>query len=589
MKTSNSTTILEMPSSWLLHYFDEAPYSKMISALPCLQEAYLCVQTEDIRKTWYQRKLKAIILVVEKHDTLLEDWACRLMMALPEAPLVIISVEKLALDEVKLLELGIQDIWSLEELSETLLSRIMHHSIIRKQVEYQTRHLAHYDSLTGIANRTLFQDRLDHSLLHARRECHVLGLLILDLDRFRVVNEHYGHDIGDLLLKQFARRLGEIVRRSDTVARLNGNNFAVLLENVVNENMISQVAEKLCKAFSEPYFIAGHEIFCSISIGIEIASRVSYDGSLLLGHAELALRQAKQDGRNDYRFFISNMSPPDMVRASLESALHHALERQELSLQYQPQIRVSNKQFIGTEVLLRWTHETLGSISPVVFIPVLEETGLINKVGEWVLASSCRQHQEWIEKGALPSDAKLSVNLSPRQFRQRDLADRIVQILDITGMKPQLLTLEITEGVLMDNLQQGIDILGRLREIGVSIAIDDFGTGYSSLAYLKDLPIDYLKIDRVFVKDIVDDKNDAAIANSIIALAHNLGMEVIAEGVEDHNVLGVLQAFGCDHYQGFFFSRPVDPEKIPGIALQLFSDESFGFTGTTHPSMMKEK
>jgi diguanylate cyclase (GGDEF)-like protein len=572
MKPSNSPTSLEMPSSWLLYHFDEAPYNKMATILPSLQEAHLCAHVEDIRKTWYQHKLKAVILLVDKHDTLLEDWVCRLVMVLPEAALVIISIEKFALDEVKLLELGIQDIWSLEELTEALLPKIMHHSILRKQVEYQTRHLAHYDPLTGIANRTLFQDRLDHSLLHARREGQVVALLMLDLDRFSVINEHYGHEVGDQLLKQFARRLSEEVRRSDTVARLGGNNFSVLLEHVANEHVISYVAEKLCKAFSEPYFIADHEIFCSISIGIEIASRVSYDSSLLLGHSELALRQAKQDGRNDYRFFVSNMSPPDMVRASLESALHHALERKELSLQYQPQVRVSNKQFIGTEVLLRWNHETLGSISPVVFIPVLEETGLINKVGEWVLASACRQHQKWIQDGALPSDAKLSVNLSPRQFRQRDLADRVLHVLDITKMKPEHLTLEITEGVLMDNLQQGIDVLGRLREIGVSIAIDDFGTGYSSLAYLKDLPIDYLKIDRVFVKDIVDDKNDAAIANSIIALAHNLGMEVIAEGVEDHNVLGVLQAFGCDHYQGFFFSRPVDPEEIPGIAQQLSAD-----------------
>ena len=572
MKPSNSSTLLAMPSSWLLYHFDEAPYNQVVSALPCLQEAHLCPRIEDVRKTWYQHKLKGIILLVDQHDALLEDWVCRLVMVLPEAALVIISIENSVLDEVKLLELGIQDIWSLGQLTEALLPKIMHHSIVRKHVEYQTRHLAHYDSLTGIANRTLFQDRLDHALLHARREGHVVGLLMLDLDRFRIINEHYGHDVGDQLLKHFARRLSEEVRRSDTVARLGGNSFAVLLEQVTSEHVISHVAEKLCRAFNEPYFIAGHEIFCSISIGIELANRVAYDSSLLLGHSELALHQAKQDGRNDYRFYISNMSPPDRVRASLESALHHALERKELSLQYQPQVRVSSKQFIGTEVLLRWTHETLGSISPAIFIPVLEETGLINKIGEWVLASACRQHQEWIQSGALPNDAKLSVNLSPRQFRQRDLADRILQVLEVTQMKPEHLTLEITEGVLMDNLQQGIDVLCRLREIGVSIAIDDFGTGYSSLAYLKDLPIDYLKIDRVFVKDIVEDKNDAAIANSIIALAHNLGMEVIAEGVEDHNVLGVLQAFGCDHYQGFYFSRPVDADKIPGIAHQLSAD-----------------
>jgi len=572
MKPLDPLSTLEHPASWLLFRFEESIGLTAIEALPCLEQSHLCSQVENIRKTWYQYKLKAIILVVEKHDTLLEDWVCRLVMALPEAPLIILSVKPLALDEVKLLELGVQEVWPINELSEVLLPRVMMHAIVRKQVEYQTRHLAHYDSLTGVANRTLFQDRLDHSLLHARREGHVVALLTIDLDRFSVINEHYGHDVGDQVLKQFSRRLTDIVRRSDTVARLSGNNFAVLLEHMTNEHVITGVAEKLCSAFSEAYFIAEYEIFCSISIGIELASNVGYDGALLLQRSELALRQAKQDGRNDYRFFVVDMHPPDLVRASLESALHHALERKELSLQYQPQIRVSNKQFIGTEVLLRWNHETLGSISPAVFIPALEETGLINKVGEWVLASACSQHQEWIRKGDLPSDAKLSVNLSPRQFRQRDLADRILQVLEVTQMKPEHLTLEITEGVLMDNLQQGIDMLGRLREIGVSIAIDDFGTGYSSLAYLKDLPIDYLKIDRVFVKDIVEDQNDAAIANSIIALAHNLGLEVIAEGVEDPSVLGVLQAFGCDHYQGFFFSRPVDPEDIPILAQQFTSD-----------------
>lgn len=569
MKPTDTSTLYSSPTSWLLYRFEKNIEQKAIKALPCLQESRVCQHVEDIRKTWYQFKLKAIILIIRQHDSFLEDWVCRLSMALPEAPLVILSEQSITIDEMKYLELGVQDVWNLTELNEGLLPRVMEHAIIRKQVEYQTRHLAHYDSLTGIANRTLFQDRLDHSLLHARREGHIVALLTIDLDRFSVINEHYGHDIGDQLLKQFSRRLAEIVRRSDTVARLNGNNFAVLLEHVPNEQAIIGIADKLCAAFNDAYFIGEHEIFCSISIGIELANNVGYDGSQLLRRAELALKQAKHDGRNDYRFFIADMNPQDMVRASLESALHHALERQELSLQYQPQVRVSNKQFIGTEVLLRWTHETLGTISPVVFIPALEETGLINKVGEWVLASACRQHQDWIKKGALPNDAKLSVNLSPRQFRQRDLAERILEILDVTEMQPQNLTLEITEGVLMDNLQQGIDVLGRLREIGVAIAIDDFGTGYSSLAYLKDLPIDYLKIDRVFVKDIVDDPNDAAIANSIISLAHNLGMEVVAEGVEDVSVLGVLQAFGCDQYQGFFCSRPVDPEEIPMLAQQF--------------------
>jgi len=445
---------------------------------------------------------------------------------------------------------------------------MVQHAITRKQVEYQTRHLAHYDALTGVANRTLFQDRLDHSLLHARREGHVVGLLTVDLDRFAVINENYGHDIGDQVLKLFAKRLSKIVRRTDTVARLNGNNFAVLLENVGTESVITEFVEKLCIDFIEPYSVGDHEIFCSISVGVETAKNADYDASKLLHRSELALRQAKHDGRNDYQFFKAKNYPPDMIRASLESSLYRALERNELSLQYQPQIRLSTKEFIGTEVLLRWDHETLGSIPPAVFIPVLEETGLINKVGEWVLTSACYQHQQWVESGILSEEATLAVNLSPRQFRQRDLADRILQVLEATKMNPYNLTIEITEGVLMDNLKKSVDTLGQLREIGVSVAIDDFGTGYSSLAYLKNLPIDYLKIDRIFVKDIVSERSDAAIANSIIALARNLDLEVIAEGVEDQNVIDILQSFGCDQYQGYFFSRPIDPEEIPALAQQ---------------------
>lgn len=557
-----------LPSSWLLYRFDESIVQKAFEALPCLRESYICDRVEDIRAAWYKHRLNIIILAVDKHDTLLEDWICRLAMALPEAPLILLSADCCVLDDAKLFELGVQDIWSLEEIPNALFPKLIQHSITRKRVEHHTRHLAHYDALTGVANRTLFQDRLDHSLLHARRDGSVVSLFTIDLDRFSVVNEHYGHEIGDILLKQFAQRLSEVVRNSDTVARISGNCFVVLLEHVTDEKVVSSVADKLCNAFNQPYFICDHEIFCSVSIGIEIASRANYEGVELLRRSELALRQAKNDGRNDYRFFMANLNPPDLVRASLESALHHALERQELTLQYQPQIRMSTKTFVGVEALLRWTHETLGPISPAIFIPVMEETGLINQVGEWVLATACRQHQEWVKSGALPKDAKLSVNLSPRQFRQGDLVDRIEQVLEASGLQPQLLTVEVTEGVLMDNLQQGINVLGRLREIGISIAIDDFGTGYSSLAYLKNLPIDYLKIDRVFVKDIVQDKNDAAIANSIIALAHNLGMEVIAEGVEDVDVLGVLQAFGCDHYQGFYFSRPIDAEEIPKLAMQ---------------------
>jgi diguanylate cyclase (GGDEF)-like protein len=568
MKPSNSTLVSVPPSEWLLYSFDQRIGKQAVDVVSHLKESHVCQKIEDIRKTWYRNNLKAIIFVADNHDAELEEWVSRLTTALPEAPFIFIFSESSNLNERKLLEIGVQDIWLLSDLSDSLFYRMVQHAITRKQVEYQTRHLAHYDALTGVANRTLFQDRLDHSLLHARREGHVVGLLTVDLDRFAVINENYGHDIGDQVLKLFAKRLSKIVRRTDTVARLNGNNFAVLLENVGTESVITEFVEKLCIDFIEPYSVGDHEIFCSISVGVETAKNADYDASKLLHRSELALRQAKHDGRNDYQFFKAKNYPPDMIRASLESSLYRALERNELSLQYQPQIRLSTKEFIGTEVLLRWDHETLGSIPPAVFIPVLEETGLINKVGEWVLTSACYQHQQWVESGILSEEATLAVNLSPRQFRQRDLADRILQVLEATKMNPYNLTIEITEGVLMDNLKKSVDTLGQLREIGVSVAIDDFGTGYSSLAYLKNLPIDYLKIDRIFVKDIVSERSDAAIANSIIALARNLDLEVIAEGVEDQNVIDILQSFGCDQYQGYFFSRPIDPEEIPALAQQ---------------------
>lgn len=566
----NAITSAKTSATWLIHNVHKIPQPEMLTHLPCLADGHWCEQSEQLRKNWYAKKLNAIVLVATINDELLSDLVCRLVMVLPEAPLIIL----LQNDEnhEALIELGVQEVWQWNTLSNDVLKRMIQHAIVRKDVEYKSRHLAHYDSLTGVANRALFQDRLDHSLLHARRDGNIVGLMCIDLDRFSVVNEHYGHDVGDQLLKAFAKRLSDIVRRSDTVARLSGNNFAVVLEAVANEHVITSIAEKLTEAFQQPYFIGKHEIFCSTSIGIEVAHKIGYDAAQLMRRAELALREAKHDGRNDFRYFAAENHPPDQVRASLESSLHHALERQELTLQYQPQVKIDSGDFIGTEVLLRWTHKTLGPISPAVFIPALEETGLINKVGEWVLSTACHQHQQWIRQGALPNDAKLSVNLSPRQFRQRDLADRVLQVLELSELDPNNLTLEITEGVLMDNLQQGIDMLGRLREIGVSIAIDDFGTGYSSLAYLKDLPIDYLKIDRVFVKDIVEDENDAAIANSIIALAHNLGLEVIAEGVEDPNILSILKGFGCDHYQGFFFSRPVDAEELPNLIDQARSE-----------------
>jgi diguanylate cyclase (GGDEF)-like protein len=464
-----------------------------------------------------------------------------------------------------LISLGVQEVFSLSDHTSDEWFQKLQMARARKQYEARLKRFSHYDPLTQLANRSLFQDRLEHNLIQNHRRARGMGLLFLDLDRFRVVNEIYGHHIGDRLLIASAERMLEKVRRSDTLARLGSNNFAVILDDVNDEAAMRRVSYKLSQSFAQPFEIAGHEIFISVSIGMELAGRVGYDVGELVRNAELALHQAKCNGRNASLLYQGSNSPVDKVRMGLESALHHAMERKELHLAYQPQLTVDGQGFAGVEALLRWQHPALGNVPPAVFIPVLEDTGLIEVFGRWVIEAACQQFAEWLRQGLVPENSRVSVNLSPRQFRQSELTSHIKDVLTKTGLPPTCLTLEVTESMLMSNLEQSVEMLTHLRELGVSVAIDDFGTGYSSLSYLKDLPIDYLKIDRVFVKDIVTDANDAAIANSIIGLAHNLGLKVVAEGVEDSEILEMLVLFGCDQYQGFFFARPSPPDEIPQL------------------------
>lgn len=521
---------------------------------------------DEACSVWLEMQQAVFCLSAMRYSGRLEAAVERVRLMLPEAPLVVL-LEHLS-DEETLIRAGVQEVLSLYQAQSGVMLHAMRMAIARRQYDLEQKHAAHHDPLTGLPNRGLFQDRLDHCLVQNQRRGQEVSLLFVDLDRFRVVNELHGHPFGDRLLMACAQRLQQTLRRCDTVARLGGNGFAVILEVAGDQESVqvsTAVAQKIRAAFQQPFSIDGEEIFSTVSIGIELASRVSYDAGQLVRNAELALHQAKREGRNVSHVFCHRSSPANKIRVGLESALHHALEREELRLVYQPQVSVSDQSYTGVEVLLRWEHPVLGDVSPSVFIPVLEETGLIERFGEWVLRNACRQYADWLSRGLVPADTKLSVNLSPRQFRQRDLADSIPQLLADTGLPPQNLTLEITESTLMYNLSHGVQILNRLRQLGVSVAIDDFGTGYSSLAYLKDLPIDYLKIDRMFVQDIVTDTHDAAIASSIINLAHNLGLKVIAEGVEDSTMLDVLAVFGCDQYQGFYFARPVSADDIPAL------------------------
>jgi diguanylate cyclase (GGDEF)-like protein len=492
----------------------------------------------------------------------LMDVIGRIRLKLPAAPLLVVLSETGSQD-INLIGAGVQDYVCIPSAEE--FTRRCDQAVARMHYEQTLRRLSHFDPLTGLANRGLFQDRLEQSLMQARRNSVNVGLLFIDVDRFRVLNDIYGHPLGDKLLVACAQRLMANLRRSDTVARLGGNSFAVILDGVRGINIITTVAEKLSNALKLPFRIDDNEIFITVSVGVDISCEANYDPAQMVRRAELALHQAKRDGRNACQVYTAQVAPMDKIRVGLESALHHAMERDELRLAYQPQVSVVGEQFVGVEVLLRWQHPVLGLVAPNVFIPVLEDTGLIEPFGEWVLRQACKQYRQWLDSGVVAANSKISVNLSPRQFRQRDLGQRIRDAIAETGLPPSNLTLEITESTLMYNLEQGAAMLSELRHMGVSVAIDDFGTGYSSLAYLKDLPIDYLKIDRSFVKDIVTDANDAAIANSIIALAHNLGLKVVAEGVEEQEILDRLAGFGCDQYQGYFFARPVSADEIPTL------------------------
>jgi diguanylate cyclase (GGDEF)-like protein len=414
--------------------------------------------------------------------------------------------------------------------------------------------LAHIDALTGLPNRLLFLDRLNQTMVQAHRNERLVAVMLLDLDRFKAINDTLGHTMGDLLLKSVAERLATCVREDDTVARLGGDEFTVLLPEIRYIQDAAAVAQKILDALAQPFFLDGHEVFIGASIGISL---YPFDDELsaLLRNADTAMYVSKQHGGNTYQFYTAEMSTASLRRLSLEGALRRALERGEFVLHYQPQIDLARGEIVGAEALVRWQHPDLGLLGPMEFIPLAEENGLIIPLGEWVLRAACAQNRAWQNAGLPP--IRVAVNLSVRQFHQKNLADIVARILGQTGLDAHRLELEITESCLMQNTQTTVTLLTELNRLGVRISIDDFGTGYSSLAYLKRFPIDTLKIDRSFVCDIDTDPNDAAIVKAIIALAQSLEMHVIAEGVETQNQLDFLRTYQCNEIQGYLISRPL--------------------------------
>jgi diguanylate cyclase (GGDEF)-like protein/PAS domain S-box-containing protein len=432
-----------------------------------------------------------------------------------------------------------------------------------KHSEMELSYLAHHDPLTELPNRLLLDARLEYAIQRTHREGSSLAVLFLDLDRFKTVNDSLGHPIGDLLLKSVAALLGACVRSGDTVARLGGDEFVIVLEGIGDAGNVSEMAKKILLALNKRHDLDGRAVYASASIGISTYPADGRDAMTLLKNADAAMYLAKQEGSNTFRFYNSDLTRTAHDRLNMESELSLAIERQELILYYQPQVDVSSGAIVGAEALVRWQHPRFGIISPLRFIPLAEETGLILPLGAWVLNAACEQLLAWHSTDLPP--ITLAINLSPRQFQHQGLIQQLRAVLDATGLPPWLLELEITEGAIMKRGHEAVTILQAVKDLGFKLAIDDFGTGYSSLAYLRRFPIDTLKIDRSFMHDIPRDTGAMEIAVTIIAMARNLRLQVLAEGVETTEQLDFLQQNGCNTYQGFLSSRPVTAESFASL------------------------
>lgn len=425
----------------------------------------------------------------------------------------------------------------------------------RKQAEATIRYQAFHDLLTGLPNRTLFNDRLPLALSHAQRSNMILAVMFMDLDRFKVINDTLGHAIGDQLLQEVAYRLSRCLREGDTVSRWGGDEFTLLLPQISTPEDASKIAQRLIEALRPAFELSGHTLHVSSSIGVALYPHDGEDAQTLLKNADAALYRAKDQGRNGYQFYTPAINSKASELLALENSLHDALERQEFIIYYQPQINTTTGEITQMEALVRWQHPDLGFVSPAVFIPLAEENGLIVPIGEWVLRTACAQHRIWQDMG-LPS-LRIAVNLSARQFHQQRLLETVSQILTEVALDPACLELEIAETTAMHDVNFTASLLQQLRTMGVHLSVDDFGTGYSALSYLKNFPLNTIKIDQSFIQDVTIDERDRAIVAAVIALGRGLNLNVVAEGVETQAQLAVLSSLGCEEMQGYLFSQPM--------------------------------
>ena len=437
-------------------------------------------------------------------------------------------------------------------------------AIERQLTEKRIRYMGDHDALTGLPNRILLEDRLKQAILYAQRYERLVTVVFLDLDKFKLVNDSLGHNAGDELLKTVAQRLLECVRRTDTVVRLGGDEFVIVLFDQPSDlDGVTPVLHKVQEAILRPIHLGGHTLHVTCSMGLATYPADGGDTDTLLSNADAAMYRAKELGRNSFQFYTSEMNDKVQGKLAIQDGLRNALNNDEFLLLYQPQVDLQSGQVIGVEALIRWQHPELGMVSPIKFIPQAEETGLIVPIGDWVIHAACRQNKAWQDAGG--PLITMSVNISARQFIERDLIDRVKHALQETGLDPMYLELELTESLIMQDLQQAISKMKALQAMGIRLSIDDFGTGYSSLAALKTFPIARLKIDQSFVRDLPDNENDKAIATAVISLGHKLNLKVIAEGVETEEQLTFLHENGCDEIQGYFFSQAVSAAEITAL------------------------
>ncbi len=456
---------------------------------------------------------------------------------------------------IKTMQQGAQDYLVKGEGDGHLMLRAIHYAIERKQIEQRLTMLAHFDSLTNVANREYFNITFTRAIEQAKRRNQVLGLMFLDLDHFKEINDTLGHLLGDKLLVEVANILKSCVRYTDFIARLGGDEFVIFLEDIKTAKTTVNIAEKILTTLSRPVNLANNEVFISSSIGITLFPDDGTNVNDLLKHADVAMYKAKDKGRNNYQFYTSELNTKIIQAIDLKNDLRGAIGRNELSLFYQPKINIIDNKIVGAEALLRWQHPVRGRVPPNDFIPIAEQSGLIIDIGKWVIVEAIKQTKKWQEN--LFPDFSMAINLSVKQFHNRELVDFIDKELARSAINASTIELEITESLLMEKSEQEQDILRELSEKGFKISMDDFGTGYSSLSYLKRFTIDVLKIDRSFISDVMSNQDDAEIVKAIIVMAHALKLTVVAEGVESEEQMTFLKQLKCDQTQGFLVSKPI--------------------------------